>query len=188
MKYGEYLEAASVPRWSLQNIDYNSLKQLIKLHTTKGQARAMAIPGQTNHALERFENDFYNELHLQHQRVDLFVASKADEISRRLAHLAGLINALIVRCSIGKSGVTDKRQRKFVKYQRQVIECGYDIRDLQRFVHAQNEAFRKILKKYKVRNYPTRYAVLNHKDIHADLLCPTLEMDRFYDSYEQIQR
>ncbi|KAK9782781.1 putative SPX domain-containing protein [Seiridium cardinale] len=149
MKYGDYFEAASVPRWSLHNVDYNSLKQQIKLHTTKGQARAMTIPGQANHALERFENDFYHELHVQHQRVDLFVASKADEISRRLTHLAGLINALVVRCTIGKSGVTDKRQRKFAKFQRQVVECGDDIRDLRRFVRAQNEAFRKILKKYK---------------------------------------
>ncbi|KAK6062906.1 SPX domain-containing protein [Seiridium cupressi] len=133
MKYGDYFEAASVPRWSLHNVDYNSLKQQIKLHTTKGQARAMTIPGQANHALERFENDFYHELHVQHQRVDLFVASKADEISRRLTHLAGLINALVVRCTIGKSGVTDKRQRKFAKFQRQVVECGDDIRDLRRF-------------------------------------------------------
>lgn len=151
MKFGEYFEATSVPRWSLHNVDYNSLKQQIKLHTTKGQAaRAIAIPGQTDHQLERFENDFCHELYLQHERVDLFVTSKADEIGRRLTHLSGLINALIVRCSVGKSGVTDKRQRKFARYQQQVIECGDDIRDLQRFVRAQNEAFRKILKKYRV--------------------------------------
>ncbi|KAH8200116.1 hypothetical protein TruAng_005737 [Truncatella angustata] len=154
MKYGEYFEAASVPRWSLHNVDYNSLKQQIKLHTKKGQgARAIAIPGQTDAQLKRFENDFYHELHLQHDRVDLFVASKADEISRRLRHLAGLINALIIRCHVGKSGITDKRQRKFGRYQRQVVECGDDIRDLQRFVRAQNEAFRKILKKYKVGHF-----------------------------------
>lgn len=151
MKYGEYFEAASVPRWSIHNVDYNSLKHLVKLHTTKGQARAMVIPGQANQALERFETDFYHELQLQHERVDLFVSSKADEISRRLTHLAGLINALILRCSIGRQGYTDKRKRKFLKFQQQVVECGDDIRDLQRFVRAQNEAFRKILKKYKVR-------------------------------------
>lgn len=151
MKYGEYFEAASVQRWSLQNVDYNSLKQLIKLHTTKGQARAFAIPGQADHSLERFENDFYHELHLQHERVDLFVSSKADEISRRLTHLAGLVNALLVRCSIGKRGLTDKRQGKLLRFQRQVVECGDDTKDLQRFVRAQNEAFRKILKKYRVR-------------------------------------
>lgn len=149
MKYGEYFEAASVPRWSIHNVDYNSLKHLVKLHTTKGQARAMVIPGQANQALERFETDFYHELQLQHERVDLFVSSKADEISRRLTHLAGLINALILRCSIGRQGYTDKRKRKFLKFQQQVVECGDDIRDLQRFVRAQNEAFRKILKKYK---------------------------------------
>ncbi|KAI1850553.1 hypothetical protein JX265_004263 [Neoarthrinium moseri] len=148
MKYGDYFEAESVPRWSLHNIDYNSLKHLIRLHTTKGQATAIAIPGQVDHALERFENDFYQELCRQHDRVGLFVASKADEISRRLKGTSGLINTLILRCAGGR-GVTPKRQRRFLKYQQDVVECGDDIRDLQRFVRAQVEAFRKIMKKYK---------------------------------------
>jgi SPX domain protein involved in polyphosphate accumulation len=153
MKYGETFEADSVPRWSLYNIDYNSLKQLIKLHTTKGQATAIAIPGQVDHALERFENDFYNELCDQHDRVGLFVTSKADELSRRLASLSDAIGKLTVRCA-GPRGLTSKRQSKFVKYQQQLAECGDDIRDLQRFVRAQVTALRKILKKYKVCDAP----------------------------------
>ncbi|KAH8671314.1 hypothetical protein BX600DRAFT_245148 [Xylariales sp. PMI_506] len=148
MKYGEYFEGQSVPRWSLHNIDYNSLKQQIKLHTTKGQATAMVIPGQVDIALQRFENNFYQELCNQHNRVDLFVASKADEISRRIKHLSALVNVLILKCA-GPRGVTYKRQKKLVKYQQQLDECGRDIGDLQRFVGAQAEAFRKILKKYR---------------------------------------
>jgi len=66
------------------NIDYNSLKHYIKAHTTKDQATAIAIPGHPNTALTKFEDDFYAELCRQHDRVDLFVSSKADEISRRL--------------------------------------------------------------------------------------------------------
>lgn len=66
------------------NIDYNELKTLIKVHTTKDQAQAIAIPGQEDTALAKFEEAFFNELSDQHDRVDLFVNSKADEISRRL--------------------------------------------------------------------------------------------------------
>jgi hypothetical protein len=51
--------------------------------------------------------------------------------------------------------MTLKRQRKLVKYEREVIRCGDEIQALQRFVNAQVVAFRKILKKYKVRRlYP----------------------------------
>jgi SPX domain protein involved in polyphosphate accumulation len=84
MKYGEQFEKESVPQWSLHNIDYNSLKHHIKVHTTKDQATAIAIPGRPNTALHKFEDDFYEELCRQHDRVELFVSSKADEIGRRL--------------------------------------------------------------------------------------------------------
>lgn len=66
------------------NVDYNELKNLIKANTTKDQAKAIAIPGQVDSQLERFEALFFNELSNQHDRVDLFVKSKADEVHRRL--------------------------------------------------------------------------------------------------------
>ena len=44
----------------------------------------MAIPGQPDAALRKFEDALYLELCRQHHRVDMFVSSKADEISRRL--------------------------------------------------------------------------------------------------------
>ncbi|KAK8139571.1 hypothetical protein PG984_000694 [Apiospora sp. TS-2023a] len=148
MKYGDYLEKESVARWSLHNIDYNTLKQLIKVNTTKNQATAIAIPGQTDLSLKRFEDTLYHELLLQHSRVDLFVSGKADEIARRLRHLHSLVHILILKCT-DPIGVNTKRQRKFVKYRRQIEECSNDINDLKRFVWAQKEALRKILKKYK---------------------------------------
>ncbi|KAI1085051.1 hypothetical protein F5B20DRAFT_129172 [Whalleya microplaca] len=148
MKYGEHFEQASVPCWSLQNIDYNSLKHQIKTHTTKDQATAIAIPGQQDYALKKFEDAFYLELCNQHDRVGLFVTSKADEISRRLRHLSGLLHQLILRCTEAH-GVSVKRQRKFARYELLINECGQDIRSLSRFVNAQVIAFRKILKKYR---------------------------------------
>ncbi|KAI1428628.1 hypothetical protein F5Y12DRAFT_675968 [Xylaria sp. FL1777] len=149
MKFGEQLDEASVPCWSLHNVDYNSLKYQIKAHTSKDQATAaIAIPGHQDYALRRFEDAFYLELCSQHSRVGLFVTSKADEISRRLRHISGLAHQLMRKCA-DTHGLSTKRQRRLVKYHTQIEECGQDIKALGRFVDAQITAFRKILKKYK---------------------------------------
>ncbi|KAI0205821.1 hypothetical protein F4808DRAFT_180037 [Astrocystis sublimbata] len=151
MKFGERLEEASVPGWSLYNVDYNSLKHMIRAHTSREQATAtaMAIPGQQSKVLTRFEDAFYLELCSQHNRAGLFVTSKGDEISRRLRHLSGLTHNLMLKCADTRGLVSTKRQRRLAKYQAQVEECGDEIRALNRFVDAQTIAFRKILKKYK---------------------------------------
>ncbi|PNP57331.1 hypothetical protein FNYG_15224 [Fusarium nygamai] len=150
MKFGEQLERESVPEWNLHNLDYNSLKHEIKLHTTRDQATAMAIPGRKDEALSRFEDGFYMELGRQHQRLHLFVLSKADEISRRLEYLAKNIDRW---ASKNQDQLADdfaiKHQRRFTKYERELVRCGSDIQALERFIKAQTIAFRKITKKFE---------------------------------------
>ncbi|PHH75410.1 hypothetical protein CDD83_4406 [Cordyceps sp. RAO-2017] len=150
MKYGQQLEHESVPEWRLHNLDYNSLKHEIKAHTTRDQATAMAIPGHRDMALSRFEDSLYIELDRQHNRLDLFVTSKADEISRRLEHLHFNIRRWIRKYADGDgTSISLKRQRRFAKYERELLRCGQDIFALSRFANAQVVAFRKILKKYR---------------------------------------
>ncbi|KAK3350153.1 hypothetical protein B0T25DRAFT_570732 [Lasiosphaeria hispida] len=132
------------------NIDYNSLKHHIKAHTTKDQATAIAIPGHQDITLRKFEDELYTELCRQHDRVDLFVASKADEIARRLHYVSNQLHRLLLRCAISRrDGMSLKRQRRFAKYEQDLLKCREDVRSLQRFVNAQVVAFRKILKKYR---------------------------------------
>lgn len=65
-------------------------------------------------------------------------------------HLSNQIHALIVRCAAStRARTSSKRQRRFAKYEEELLECGDEIHALQRFVSAQNVAFRKILKKYR---------------------------------------
>ncbi|KAI3400152.1 hypothetical protein diail_4384 [Diaporthe ilicicola] len=150
MKYGQNFEKESVPEWSLHNIDYNSLKHFIKANTTRDQAKAIAIPGQPDTHLAKVEDELYNELCAQHDSAGLFVSAKADEITRRLQHLSSQVQRLIARCNDdGPERMPRKRQRRFVRLERDVLKCGNDIHDLQRFVGAQSIAFRKILKKYR---------------------------------------
>ncbi|POS83841.1 hypothetical protein EPUL_005585 [Erysiphe pulchra] len=66
------------------NVDYDELKNIIKVHTTKNHCQAIAIPGHENELFQQFEKLFYEELSNQHDRVDLFVKSKVDEINSRL--------------------------------------------------------------------------------------------------------
>ena len=107
MKYGETLQQRSIPLWETceykclpvssqyhnltghatpDNVDYNDIKRLIKVRTTDNQGQAKSIPGSDNEAkqLSEFEDELYKELREQHQRIDLFVQSKAGEIARRL--------------------------------------------------------------------------------------------------------
>lgn len=46
-----------------------------------------------------------------------------------------------------------RHHRRFTKYERELVRCGSDIQSLERFVKAQTVAFRKIIKKYKVRHH-----------------------------------
>lgn len=147
MKYGQTFEGESVPQWSFHNIDYNSLKHFIKARTSKGQATAIAIPGHQDVALKKFEDEFYSELCHQHARVGLFVASKADELSRRLQHLSDCLNNTLRRCA--RRQISPRKQRRLARYSQQTTQCGDEIQALERFVNAQVVAFQKILKKYK---------------------------------------
>lgn len=108
MKYGETLQQRSIPLWESckkesltfqtkvpcaksghatpDNVDYNDIKHLIKVHTIQDQGQAKSIPGSDNEtkAFHAFEDELYRELRDQHQRIDLFVQSKAGEVGRRL--------------------------------------------------------------------------------------------------------
>lgn len=99
----------------------------------------------------------------------MFVSSKANEISRRLGtstsllgnnpsltltvpvHLESSIKRWIGRCP-DHPILTEslKEQRRFAKYERELLQCGDDIHHISRFANAQVIAFRKIVKKYKV--------------------------------------
>ncbi|KAL8781475.1 MAG: hypothetical protein Q9194_000348 [Teloschistes cf. exilis] len=134
------------------NVDYNDLKRLIKVRTTRGQGDAVTIPGCENEAkaLQSFESEFYAELKDQHQRVDLFVQSKAGEITRRLAHLDRQLGQLQQRhASQPSAKISVKRLERYSRAEEVAEKAGEEIRSLARFVGAQKLAFVKILKKYK---------------------------------------
>ncbi|KAL9011793.1 MAG: hypothetical protein Q9173_003383, partial [Seirophora scorigena] len=134
------------------NVDYNDLKRLIKARTTRGQGEAWTIPGHSNEAkaLQAFEDEFFAHLVDQHQRVNLFVQSKAGEIRRRLLHLDRQIGQLQQRYDLEQAGRKSvKRLERYAKAEAAAEKAGEEIRSLARFDSAQKLAFAKLLKKYK---------------------------------------
>ncbi|RKF75731.1 putative spx domain-containing protein [Golovinomyces cichoracearum] len=154
MKYGQSLRAQSTPQWApstADNIDYDELKNTIKVHTSKNQCRAVTIPGQADKSLEPFEKHFFTELSNQHDRVDLFVKSKVDEIDFRLQILRKQVIKLISACAevtAREESISSRRLEKFAKYDTQIERCGDEIKCLEKFISAQRVAFHKIIKKF----------------------------------------
>lgn len=164
MKYGDTLYQRSIPQWETRkvrrwqsfkiltncapsdNVDYNDIKLLIKLQTSnrQGQGRAQTIPGKDNEAKEsdRFEEELFSELKAQHQRIQLFVQSKAGEITRRLgeatsricttsrltsalpAHLDKQVAHLELRQSATSKGknIPVRRLEKFAKAEEEILK------------------------------------------------------------------
>lgn len=111
----------------------------------------MTIPGHSNEAkaLQAFEDEFFFHLVDQHQRVDLFVQSKAGEINRRLAHLGKQIGQLHQRYALRQTGrISVRGLERYSKAEELAVQAGEEIRSLARFVGAQRVAFIKLLKKY----------------------------------------
>ena len=107
------------------NVDYNELKNLIKVYTTEDQGQAIAIPGHVDAALAKFEDQFFTELSNQHDRVDLFVWSKADEVRRRLESYQRDFLRLRARCDYSTGNgkpMSRKRREKLARYDFQITK------------------------------------------------------------------
>jgi SPX domain protein involved in polyphosphate accumulation len=150
MKFGETLYQRSIPQWAPYNVDYNSLKRLIKQRTTETASGPVSIPGQgPSHAVWKpLDDELFPILKHEHDRAALFIRSKLGEINRRLAHVER--QAQLAEQKTTAPSIRPIQQTR--KYQRLVEELdgiGNDIEALSRFASAQRLAFRKILKKYR---------------------------------------
>ncbi|KKY22968.1 putative spx domain-containing protein [Diplodia seriata] len=142
----------AAPKALLHNLDYDEIKHLIKEHTTPGNGKAVSIPGQPDVDRCEFEDQLFDILSGEHQRIDLFVRSKSGEIERRLNHVTKQINQFTLReraTSPTDRNISERRRQKYGKIEGDVLRAGEEVRSLARFVGAQRLAFAKLLKKYK---------------------------------------
>jgi hypothetical protein len=78
------------------------------------------------------------------------MSSTIGDADRAAEHLSSQVQTLILRCTAtSPDRISQRKQRRFLKYEQALSQCGADIHALERFVNAQVVAFRKILKKYR---------------------------------------
>lgn len=148
MKFGETLYQRSIPKWAAYNLNYNELKQLIKLRTTSGDPSPVPIPGQTTHRWSLLEDELFSILKEQYDNIGLFLRSKYGEIERRLAYLDKLVRSAKRSANLYSARST-LQARRFQRLIQEAESIGEDIEALSRFAALQKTAFRKILKKYR---------------------------------------
>ncbi|KAH9820947.1 SPX domain [Teratosphaeria destructans] len=179
MKYGQELRQRSIPAWSHReysymwhmrhtfarcmmlttyifvpdNIDYDEVKYFIKEQTTPAKGKSAPVPGCGDEQLQQVESQLFRILTNQHDRVDLFVKSKAGEIQRRLDHSKRQVRQLSLRNSPNAATADQRipvsRLERYGRLENDLLRAGDEIRSLARFTSAQRTAFRKLLKKYK---------------------------------------
>jgi SPX domain protein involved in polyphosphate accumulation len=149
MKFGETLYQRSIPQWAPYNVDYNSLKRLIKQRTTETASGPVSIPGQgpLHDVWQPLDDELFPILMHEHDRTALFIRSKLGEISRRLTHIERQARLAEQRASAATSRPI-QQTRKYHRLVEEADRIGNDLEALSRFASAQRLAFRKILKKY----------------------------------------
>jgi VTC domain len=123
---------------------------LIKERTSgKGTTSPVSIPGQGNggEALAQLEDELFSILCSQHKRVNLFTRSKYGEFERHLNYIDRQAR-LLTRTKTAPSSQPIRNTRRYANLVRDLESLGEDVQSLSRYVATQNQAFRKILKKY----------------------------------------
>lgn len=136
----------------VDNVDYNGLKYLIKERTSNIKTAPVTIPGQgpSSDAWTQLENELFQILLQQHERVSLFIKSKHGEITRRLDQLERQFNHLTQQLpSDTNDSSLLQRSRRYARFVRDTESIGEDIQSLSQFANTQRLAFKKILKKYR---------------------------------------
>ncbi len=149
MKFGETLYRRSVPKWAAYNLNYNQLKHLIKVRTSTGASVPVSIPSSSKSRWHDLENELYNVIKQEYEKVALFLRSKQGEVERRLSHLEKQVQA---STKAVENGPLDRPILQARKYQRLVKDAesiGDEVENISRFAAVQKTAFRKVLKKYR---------------------------------------
>lgn len=136
---------------TLDNVDYDDLKKLIKDRTSgKVTTNPVLIPGQESGSARwtQLENDLFPILCNQHERVNLFTKSKYGEFERRIDYVGRQVR-LFTQHPNQQSLQPVQNTRRYAKLVQEADSVGKDIQSLSRYVAAQKQAFRKILKKYR---------------------------------------
>ena len=171
MKFGAQLRNKSVPEWRSYNIDYNDLKQRIRITTE--------LPKD-----DRRVQDLYGSFIEQIDMVNMFLQSKLGEVKRRMQFVA--------------SAIDDNKEDEQISLsvESNLRRLSSDLQKLSRFIVIQKTGLRKLLKKYtkysndggELNTSINKYVVQNQDSfVHVDLVGLYLELALLYDLVREKQ-
>ena len=174
------------------NVDYDDIKQLIKDRTTSTSTNAIAIPGQSRSESENFlwEQELYDQLCSQHERVELFYKATVQNIKGRLGECTqdlGLLESRSTNDGTTGKKTPAKQKEKFSQLEGDVLKVGEAIQNFSRYVEAQKLAFQKLLKKNRKWSQSTALdARMSHDVFKNSKIVHRKEINSLFTQYSQL--
>ncbi|KAJ8103216.1 hypothetical protein POJ06DRAFT_65524 [Lipomyces tetrasporus] len=177
MRYGNVLAQYAVPEWQAFSVDYDEFKALIKNCLVSG------IRPDTETAV-------YSALAEQHERINVFVRSKAGELDRRIRNCNKALDEITKQDAARTYPISNaQRQKPVIKIEAEIESIYQNLQSLARFVSSHKIAFTKLVKTYNkwshTMSLSTRFAVLVDSPksfANRDFTSTILELSFLYDS------
>lgn len=146
-----------MPEWRAHNLDYNEIKHLIKVVTSRsgsslGAGSGDDVASADERALQN-QKKVVKAMDEEFESISLFVQLKSGEIERRLADCNRLVQQLAKiqkgPSSNGNAQMSKQFQQMVYRLHQAAGALARDTQNLSRFVAAQHIGFRKLIKKFR---------------------------------------
>jgi SPX domain protein involved in polyphosphate accumulation len=134
-RFGQQLKQSLNKEWVFYYIDYENLKNSLRVHHIWD---------------EKSEQSFVEQLEKELDKVYTFQRVKAEEIIRRIAASGKEVNDAVVRAQQEPEN-SDKFEEDFDLLEEDLSDIIADVHDLAKFTQLNYTGFQKIIKKHDVR-------------------------------------
>ncbi len=134
-RFGQQLKQSLNKEWIFYYIDYENLKNSLRVHHIWD---------------EKSEQSFVEQLEKELDKVYTFQRVKAEEIIRRIAASGKEVNDAVVRAQQEPEN-SDKFEEDFDLLEEDLSDIIADVHDLAKFTQLNYTGFQKIIKKHDVR-------------------------------------
>jgi len=134
-RFGQQLKQSLNKEWIFYYIDYEGLKNALRVHQTWD---------------EKSEQSFVEQLEKELDKVYTFQRVKSEEIIRRIAASEKEVNDAVARAQQAQSQNNDGFEEDFDLLEEDLSDIIADVHDLAKFTQLNYTGFQKIIKKHDV--------------------------------------
>jgi SPX domain protein involved in polyphosphate accumulation len=135
-RFGQQLKQSLNKEWTFYYIDYEGLKDSLRVHHVWD---------------EKSEQSFVEQLEKELDKVYTFQRVKAEEIIRRIASSDKEVNDAVTRAQQAPNQNGDNDDEDFDLLEEDLSDIIADVHDLAKFTQLNYTGFQKIIKKHDVR-------------------------------------